>query len=91
MTRAAGGGDFDYPRARAGGLDLPFMSIYTPAELEAEGGAWQLANQLIDSMEALVARAPDKFPHRHHASRGAGGEGCRPDRAGAGHGERLAD
>lgn len=61
VTRAAGSGDFDYPRARAGGLDLPFMSIYTPAELEAEGGAWQLANQLIDSMEALVARAPDKF------------------------------
>lgn len=61
VTQAAEGGDFDYPRARAGGLDLPFMSIYTPAELEAEGGAWQLANQLIDSMEALVARAPDRF------------------------------
>ena len=26
-------GDFDYPRAVAGGLNVPFMSIYTPAEL----------------------------------------------------------
>ena len=58
VTQAADGGDFDYPRARAGGLDLPFMSIYTPAEMEAQGGAWQLANRLIDSMEALAARAP---------------------------------
>jgi membrane dipeptidase len=37
------------------------MSIYTPAELEATGGAWQLANELIDGVEALVGRAPDKF------------------------------
>ncbi len=28
-------GDFDYPRARAGGLDAPFMSIYVPADLAA--------------------------------------------------------
>jgi membrane dipeptidase len=41
------------------------MSIYTPAELEKEDGDasenYQLANQLIDSIEALAARAPDKF------------------------------
>jgi membrane dipeptidase len=58
-------GDFDYPRARKGGLDIPFMSIYTPASMEtADGDAsknYQLANQLIDSVEAIVARAPDKF------------------------------
>lgn len=61
VTDAVDDGDFDYQRAREGGLDLPFMSIYTPAELEAEGGSWQLANQLIDSVEALQARAPDRF------------------------------
>jgi membrane dipeptidase len=61
VTRRTEGGDFDYERARLGGLDLPFMSIYTPAELETAGGAWQLANELIDSVEALVGRAPDKF------------------------------
>jgi membrane dipeptidase len=37
------------------------MSIYTPAESEAEGTSYQLANHLIDSVEALVGRAPGKF------------------------------
>lgn len=54
-------GDFDYPRAVEGGLDAPFMSIYIPASYEESGGSVQLAHELIDSMEALVARAPDKF------------------------------
>jgi len=54
-------GDFDYPRAKAGGLNLPFMSIYTPASSEHDGSAYDLANTLIDQVEALVARAPDKF------------------------------
>ena len=55
------GGDFDYQRAREGGLDIPFMSIYTPAEAEEAGTSYQLANKLIDGVEALVGRAPDKF------------------------------
>jgi membrane dipeptidase len=54
-------GDFDYERARRGGLDVPFMSIYTPAESEAEGTSFELANRLIDRVEALAGRAPDKF------------------------------
>ena len=37
------------------------MSIYIPAHYEQSGGSIQLANELIDSMEALVGRAPDKF------------------------------
>ena len=61
VTVSAPDGQFDYPRAVEGGLDLPFMSIYTPAEMEEEGGSFELANQLIDSVEALAARAPDKF------------------------------
>ena len=61
VTKATDDGDFDYERARRGGLDIPFMSIYTPAELEAEGGSYELANRLIDSVEALVGRAPDRF------------------------------
>ncbi len=65
VTVAAEDGDFDYPRAMQGGLNLPFMSIYTPAELEKENGDasenYQLANRLIDSVEAIAARAPDKF------------------------------
>ncbi len=61
VTVAAPDGQFDYPRAVEGGLDLPFMSIYTPAEMEKEGGSFELANQLIDAVEAMAARAPDKF------------------------------
>jgi len=63
VTKATNGGDFDYPRAVEGGLNAPFMSIYIPAHLEFEGKgkSYQLANQLIDSMEAIVQRAPDKF------------------------------
>jgi membrane dipeptidase len=61
VTGATEKGEFDYPRALKGGLNVPFMSIYTPAESEAEGTSYQLANRLIDSMEALVGRAPGKF------------------------------
>jgi membrane dipeptidase len=61
VTRATKMGDFDYERARRGGLDVPFMSIYTPAESEAEGTSFGMANRLIDRVEALVGRAPDKF------------------------------
>ncbi len=58
VTRSTESGDFDLPRARAGGLNVAFMSIYTPATYEQTGGGWQLANELIDGVEALVARAP---------------------------------
>jgi membrane dipeptidase len=65
VTRATEGGDFDYPRAKAGGLDLVFMSVFAPASMETADGdaseAHQLAHRLIDSVEALAARAPDKF------------------------------
>lgn len=61
VSKATVKGDFDAPRARLGGLNLPFMSIYIPAEKEQEGGAALLANQLIDQVEALVGRAPDVF------------------------------
>lgn len=53
--------EFDYPRARAGGLDVAFMSIYTSAGQDDDGTAWQVANTMIDAVEALVQRHPDKF------------------------------
>jgi membrane dipeptidase len=61
ISRATEGGDFDYPRALRGGLNAPFMSIYTPAELEAQGLSKEAADKLIDSVEAIVAGAPEKF------------------------------
>jgi membrane dipeptidase len=55
-------GDFDWARARAGGLDAPFMSIYTPADLEAEPGASKaFAERSIDFVTALAAEHPDRF------------------------------
>jgi len=54
-------GDFDYVRSRAGGLDVPFMSIYVPAKYQNEGGAKAVADGLIDMVEDLAKRAPDKF------------------------------
>ncbi|WP_323846073.1 dipeptidase [Microbulbifer magnicolonia] len=58
---ATADGDFDFPRALQGGLNAPFMSIYIPAEKEADGSARAYADTLIDQVEALVAEHPDKF------------------------------
>ncbi len=60
VTKATLKGDFDYPRAINGGLNVAFMSIYIPAELETKG-AKKLADSLIDSVQSIVIRAPDKF------------------------------
>ncbi|PKL98654.1 MAG: peptidase M19, partial [Gammaproteobacteria bacterium HGW-Gammaproteobacteria-7] len=60
LTQATGR-EFDHPKARAGGLNLAWMSIYTPSGLEASGGNRAVADRLIDYMEALVGRAPDKY------------------------------
>lgn len=61
ISRATDGGDFDYPRAVSGGLNAPFMSIYTPARLEADGGSKELAESLIDMVYGFAEQWPDKF------------------------------
>ena len=61
VSSATNSGDFDYPRAIEGGLNAPFMSIYIPAKVDEAGGAFALADELIDGMESLAASAPDKF------------------------------
>ncbi|NLB58612.1 MAG: membrane dipeptidase [Gammaproteobacteria bacterium] len=53
--------EFDYPRARAGGLDVGFMAIYTSHGRDEAGTARQHAHNQIDAVEALTARHPDKF------------------------------
>ncbi|MDG1206345.1 MAG: dipeptidase [Pseudomonadales bacterium] len=58
---ATASGEFDYPRAKQGGLNVPFMSIYIPASVDAEGGATELADKLIDDVENIAAEHPDKF------------------------------
>jgi len=60
-------GDFDFDRARAGGLDAPFMSIYVPAKLQDQPGASKAkADELIDLVEGLVEAAPTKFAIATH-------------------------
>ncbi len=52
-------GNFDYPKAKIGGLDAPFMSIYVPAALQISGGSKAFADSLID----MVGRLPKAFPN----------------------------
>ncbi|MBI3788568.1 MAG: membrane dipeptidase [Ignavibacteriales bacterium] len=53
-------GDFDYPRAKQGGLNAPFMSIYIPSDRE-NNGAKRLADSLVDMVEKFAKDWPDKF------------------------------
>jgi membrane dipeptidase len=55
------GGHFDLVRAREGGLDAAFMSIYVPASLQEEGGSRELADELIDLVEGIAEQAPDSY------------------------------
>ena len=55
------GGDFDYVRAKEGGLDAPFMSIYVPSSYQETGGAKEKADSLIDLVNRIANDHPDKF------------------------------
>ncbi|MEA1881712.1 MAG: dipeptidase [Candidatus Marinimicrobia bacterium] len=55
------GGDFDYVRAKEGGLDAPFMSIYVPSSYQETGGAKEKADSLIDLVHRVANDHPDKF------------------------------
>ncbi len=55
-------GDFDYVRAKEGGLDAPFMSIYIPAaNQQTRGASKALADSLIAMIEGIADVHPDKF------------------------------
>jgi membrane dipeptidase len=54
-------GDFDYERAKKGGLSAPFMSIYIPSSYQQTGGAKELADSLITMVKGIAAAHPDKF------------------------------
>ena len=55
------GGDFDYVRAKEGGLDVPFMSIYVPSSYQVTGGAKAKADSLINMVQKMADDHPDKF------------------------------
>ena len=54
-------GNFDYLRAKKGGLDVAFMAVYVPAEYEGTGNAYKFANETIDMVEGFARTWPDKF------------------------------
>ena len=61
ISEATPDGDFDYPRAVRGGLDVPFLSIYVPASFQETGGAKQKAEELIDLVEGIAREHPQRF------------------------------
>ena len=55
-------GDFDYVRAKQGGLDAPFMSIFIPASYQDDlPSAKALADSLIFMVKGIINAYPDKF------------------------------
>jgi membrane dipeptidase len=54
-------GDFDYVRAKQGGLDAPFMSIYIPASKGTGQEAYDFADELITMVKGIADSIPDKF------------------------------
>ena len=54
-------GEFDFPRAKVGGLNAPFMSIYIPASVDAEGNAFSFAMASMRVVNNIIEAHPDKF------------------------------
>ena len=54
-------GDFDYARARSGGLKAAFMSIFVPVERQLPGQARHFADYLIDLVELTCSYNPERF------------------------------
>ncbi|HRY72076.1 MAG TPA: dipeptidase [Spirochaetia bacterium] len=52
-------GNFDHPRAVAGGLDAAFLSIFVPAEDEEAGKAFAKAEERLSLIEADLAAHPE--------------------------------
>lgn len=55
-------GDFDFERAKKGGLDAPFMSIYIPSAYQQHSDYGKaLADSLIDMVMLITQQLPDQF------------------------------
>jgi len=53
--------DFDYIKAKKGGLNVPFMSIYLSASTEGSEESTIMADSLITLTEKVVQDNPEKF------------------------------
>jgi membrane dipeptidase len=55
-------GNFDYDRAKKGGLDAPWMVAYVPSDYQNDLGKAKLfADSIIDMVHWIIDRHPDKF------------------------------
>lgn len=55
-------GEFDFERARKGGLDAPFMSIYIPVKDQgAPDYGRKLADSMMNQVDAIVRLLPDHY------------------------------
>ena len=61
FTLADSTGQFNYEKARKGGLNAAFMAVYISPAMREEGGAFDLANEIIDDIEESIRISPDKF------------------------------
>lgn len=62
-------GDFDYERAKKGGLSAPFMSIYIPSHYQTQPGRpREVADSLIGLVDAVIKGLPDKFAYARNAA-----------------------
>jgi membrane dipeptidase len=62
-------GDFDFVRAKQGGHDAPFISIYLLSRLqENPGSSKKLTDSFINMIEGIRMEHPDKFEFAHWAS-----------------------
>lgn len=53
--------NFDYPKAKKGGLNAAFMSIFIPDSYQGTGGSKALADSEITLVKNLVQQYPGKF------------------------------
>jgi len=61
ITQRTPDGHFDLVRAREGGLDAPFMSVYVSADSQDAGTSKSDAEALIDLVERIADTWPDQF------------------------------
>lgn len=54
-------GEFDYQKARKGGLDVAFMAVFVPAKYQETGGGSEYADELINMIDSIILAYPDKF------------------------------
>ncbi|MGH7858440.1 MAG: dipeptidase, partial [Candidatus Binatia bacterium] len=61
VSRRLRRGDFDAVRAKEGGLDVAWMSIYVPPKYQKGDGAKAYADELIDLVRAIANKHPLLF------------------------------